>query len=110
WLAAIIVYVDGVLTHITVLEVLDWTHFATWVFQVMPLFFIVGGYANAASFTSHLSRGGTSASWLLQRSERLVRPATVLLLFVGGVGLLAAVLGADTRQLGVMAHGAVLPL
>lgn len=110
WLAAVVIHEDGLLTSMNALEVLDWAHPVTWLFQVMPLFFIVGGYANAASFHSHRRRGGGHVGWLLKRSERLVRPVTVLLVVVSAAGLLASLLGTDTRQLGIMAHGAVLPL
>lgn len=110
WLAAVVIEADGVLTSMNALEVLDWAHPVTWLFQVMPLFFVVGGYANAASLRSHHRRGASSTTWLLDRSDRLVRPVSVLLAVVGGGGLLAAVAGADTRQLGIMAHGALLPL
>ena len=110
WLAAVVIHDGDVLTHMNALEVLGWAHPITWLLQVMPLFFIVGGYANAASMRSHRARGGDATSWLLNRSQRLVTPVTVLLVVLSGAGLLAALLGADTRQLGIMAHGAVLPL
>jgi hypothetical protein len=44
----------------------------TWIFQVMPLFFFAGGYANAASWEH---RGDRSyAQWMWGRSQRLLRP------------------------------------
>lgn len=44
----------------------------TWVFQVMPLFFFAGGYANA---TSWQHRGERSyAHWMWARARRLLRP------------------------------------
>ena len=54
------------------LEVLPWGRPITWLLQVMPVFFLVGGFANAASFTSHTRRGGGATEWLLDRSARLV--------------------------------------
>lgn len=110
WLAADVVREGDLLTHVNAVQILEWSHPITWLFQVMPLFFIVGGYANAASLRSHQARGDGSIDWLLNRSERLLRPVTVLLLVVSGIGVLAALLGVDTGQLGIMAHGAVLPL
>jgi hypothetical protein len=61
----------------------------TWLFQVMPLFFIVGGYANAISWRSAGRRGESYATWLQTRLVRLVRPTAVF--FAVWVGLLAAV-------------------
>jgi hypothetical protein len=41
----------GILPH-GVLDGATWTHPLTWVFQVMPIFFLVGGYSNALSWRS----------------------------------------------------------
>lgn len=51
---------------------------ATWVLQVMPLFFLVGGYANRASLAAHRRRGATDGTWVRARLARLVRPAAAL--------------------------------
>lgn len=48
---------------------------ATWLLQVMPLFFLVGGFSNRASLTAHVHRGGRAATWLRGRLGRLGRPA-----------------------------------
>jgi peptidoglycan/LPS O-acetylase OafA/YrhL len=55
----------------------------------MPLFFLIGGVANAISWTRHRGRGVTTARWLLDRSARLLPPVTVLLLAVAGGALVA---------------------
>src|SRR3712207_8362855 len=47
--------------------------------QVMPVVFLVGGYANAASWTSHRGRGGSGAAWVRARALRLLRPAAPFL-------------------------------
>src|SRR5699024_9232150 len=39
----------GILPH-GVLDRATWTHPLTWVFQVMPIFFLVGGYSNGLSW------------------------------------------------------------
>jgi peptidoglycan/LPS O-acetylase OafA/YrhL len=52
----------------------------TWVFQVMPVFFAVGGYAGAISWESATKKGTGYASWLQARLVRLIRPAAPLLL------------------------------
>ena len=46
-------YVDpaGELRRGDLLSVADWTHWLTWGFQVMPVFFLVGGYSNSVSWT-----------------------------------------------------------
>jgi len=45
----------------------------TWLFQVMPLFFLVGGYANAASLEAYRRRGAGGGDWLCDRSGRAAR-------------------------------------
>ena len=64
WLVSAIGGGHGRLTGHSALESLTWAYPITWLFQVIPVFFMVGGYANAASLTSHRNRGGTAAGWL----------------------------------------------
>lgn len=51
----------------------------TWVFQVMPVFFAVGGYANAASWEAARRRGDSYSTWLDARLRRLLGPTVPLL-------------------------------
>jgi peptidoglycan/LPS O-acetylase OafA/YrhL len=50
---------------------------ATWVFQVMPVFFFVGGFANMVSWQALRRRGGGYVAYLSGRLERLLRPVLV---------------------------------
>ena len=51
----------------------------TWVLQVMPLFFIVGGFANAAAWTSASRSGVRRGEFARRRLTRMGRPVAVLL-------------------------------
>ena len=42
----------------------------TWLLQVMPLFFLVGGFSNRASLTAARRRGDADATWLRGRLTR----------------------------------------
>jgi Acyltransferase family len=96
WLISVVGYdARGELTGQSALGSLPWAYPITWLAQVMPLFFIVGGFANAASLASHRRRGGDAVTWLWDRSGRLVRPTTVLLLVLAGGALLGQLLGAE---------------
>src|SRR5690606_12258088 len=53
---------------------------ATWLLQVMPLFFLVGGYANLAGWEATVRRGGGARAFLARRFARLLRPTAVYLL------------------------------
>jgi hypothetical protein len=51
------------------LEVAPWTQWLTWIFQVMPIFFVVGGFANAASWESARARGLGCSAWVSRRLQ-----------------------------------------
>lgn len=70
---------DGGLEAGQMLEIAPWSRWLTWVFQVMPLFFAVGGFANAASWRSAREKGATFGDWLAGRLRRLVAPVLPLL-------------------------------
>ena len=80
WLIAAVTVREGDLVIGHLLELAPWTHPLTWVFQVMPVFFLVGGYANALSWRSARRRGETYAGWLRARLRRLLTPVVPLLL------------------------------
>ena len=80
WLLAAVVVRDGELVIGHLLDLAPWTHPLTWVCQVMPVFFLVGGYSNALSWRSAVRRGETYAGWLRARLRRLLTPVVPLLL------------------------------
>jgi fucose 4-O-acetylase-like acetyltransferase len=90
WLVIAVTEANDEIDGVNALRDLQWIHPLTWLFQVMPVFFFVGGYANAVSWRSHRNGGGDTTSWVLGRYERLIHPAAALL----GV-LVLAVLGAQ---------------
>jgi fucose 4-O-acetylase-like acetyltransferase len=109
WLMAAITFEDGELVPGHLLELADWTHPLTWVFQVMPLFFFVGGYSNALSWRSARGRGEPYGTWLRARLRRLALPVVPLLLVwtIGGwVGLR---LGLDWEILQLASRVALVP-
>lgn len=61
------------------LELRPWTQWLTWVLQVMPLFFIVGGFANAVSWQRTQHEGGRWADWIATRLRRLLAPTLPML-------------------------------
>src|SRR5690625_341890 len=69
----------GILPH-GVLDNATWTHPLTWVFQVMPIFFLVGGYSNALSWRSARRKHVGYGQWLRTRLRRLGIPLIPLLL------------------------------
>ena len=73
WLAASVwVQPDGTTTVVNTLEWIPLAAWATWIVQVMPIFFFVGGYANAAALSK---RTLNRRSWITNRFRRLFAPA-----------------------------------
>jgi hypothetical protein len=90
WLMAAVTVADGQLIGENVLVARPWSRWLTWVFQVMPVFFFVGGYANATGWASARGRGVGYVAWLRARAARLLRPAVpVVALWVPLAGVLA---------------------
>lgn len=50
----------------------------TWFLQVMPVFFLVGGWASCGSLLRHRQRNGSDRAWVSARISRLARPALPL--------------------------------
>jgi fucose 4-O-acetylase-like acetyltransferase len=53
---------------------------ATWLLQVMPLFFLVGGFSNLAAWEATQRRGGHWRDFARSRMQRLLRPIAVYVL------------------------------
>src|SRR4051794_7845537 len=64
WLMAAIEWRDGRLVAGNVLEAAPATQWLTWVFQIMPVFFVVGGFSNTASWTAGVRDGRSYGEWL----------------------------------------------
>jgi fucose 4-O-acetylase-like acetyltransferase len=73
------------------LEHQHWFDAVTWVFQIMPLFFVVGGFASKTAWHSLERRGGRAADYVKVRVLRLAQPAFPLFVFyvvvIGGATL-----------------------
>lgn len=82
WLAVLVTWEEGALHGENGLNVLPEMWPLTWLFQVMPLFFFVGGFANRKSYESVIRRGGGYAAYVTGRLRRLLIP-TVVFLTVG---------------------------
>ncbi len=89
------------------LEFVPGFHIATWVFQVMPLFFVVGGFASAASLDSKGLGRTTSAAgratWISGRLARLLPPVAAL----AAVWLVALAAGYLTGMSALVNAGAI---
>jgi len=81
WLMATVVVRDGHITGANALTSIPALQLATWLLQVMPLFFIAGGFSNITVWRSLRRRGVGYSEYLQGRFVRLLRPTLVFVLF-----------------------------
>ncbi len=110
WFLAVVVLRGGQLQASTLLDVAPPTQWLTWLLQVMPVFFLVGGYVIAASWASVSAHGDRYAQWLARRSARLLHPAAALLgVWIPVIAILAGA-GVDPQLLRRVGLLVALPL
>ena len=100
----------GALSVSRPLEEQPWFSAATWVGQIMPLFFVVGGFASLTAWRSLGRRGGTSSDYVRNRVLRLAQPALPLFIFYVVVIGAATLIGIDAEFLDGIVSGAGFPL
>lgn len=64
----------------------------TWVLQVMPLFFVAGGFVHARAWARDRGRRGAWGKFVKRRATQLGLPALVLIAVVAGAGVAIALL------------------
>ena len=109
WLIATAYMVDGEMHLGHLLKDSTQFHWMTWLFQVMPIFFIVGGYSNAVSLESAKRKGIDYSGWLSARLNRLVAPLLVLLIAWGVIAVLLAFSGVTPENVKMLSRAALIP-
>lgn len=109
WLIATAYYADDRLSFGALLEDQPQTHWLTWLFQVMPIFFIVGGYAHGVSLESAKRKGVDYATWLASRLNRLVSPLLALVTAWAAIALVMMLVGADRDVIRFSSQAALIP-
>jgi hypothetical protein len=110
WLVAAVLHRDGELVAGQVLQWVPEARLLTWVFQVMPLFFFVGGHLNAGSWRRARDDGHTWPRWLRRRARRLLTPLVPLLSLWVVIVLAADVLPFSETLIAAATEAALLPL
>jgi Acyltransferase family len=92
WLAGAVTYHDGEFGRQNPLVDQPWTQWLTWLFQAVPVFFLVAGYAAAVSWSHRHGQDQMSRqTWLRHRLARVLGPSAV---YVVLVSVVVAVAGA----------------
>ncbi len=84
WLIAVVEWRGGRVDGTNALEVIPGLWLATWILQVMPVFFFVGGFANLRTLRATRRADRGYAPYLHGRLVRMMRP-TVVFLGLGSV-------------------------
>ncbi|MCP1429747.1 surface polysaccharide O-acyltransferase-like enzyme [Microbacterium foliorum] len=101
---------DGSLLIERTVEAQPWFTAASWVANIMPLFFVVGGYAARAGWRSAVARGESADVFVRVRLLRLARPALALFVFLTAALGAARLIGLDPALVDVVAMGIGSPL
>jgi fucose 4-O-acetylase-like acetyltransferase len=110
WLVAAPYMKDGAVVGGHLLGILPWSQWLTWGFQVMPLFFFVGGFSNGISWAATQARGGTFSDWYGGRLQRLINPVMPLFLVWSLFALFGTALGVERDVVKMAAQLALIPV
>ena len=108
WVTTTVIWEEGEISVENALSVIPQSHLATWLVQVMPLLFFVGGFANARSLAHH---SGNYLTYLRARLVRLLAPTVVFIAVWLVVGIAAQALPLpEPNVVERAADGAAIPL
>ncbi|MGE3692953.1 MAG: acyltransferase [Novosphingobium sp.] len=110
WLVSAPYLNDGVVVGGHLLGIVPWTQWLTWLFQVMPLFFLVGGFSNGMSCDATLRGGGNWPEWYAARVRRLIYPVLPLFLVWTMFALFGTAIGVERGIVAMSAQLALIPV
>ncbi|MDN3645086.1 acyltransferase [Pontixanthobacter aestiaquae] len=111
WLVAA-PYIDenGTVQGGHLLGILPWSQWLTWGFQVMPVFFLVGGYSNGVSWAATRKKGGHYSGWFASRIQRLINPVFPVLLVWGIIAFFGTQMGIERSVVRMATQLALIPV
>ena len=100
----------GHVSQVNPVQAQPWFPVASWFGQIMPVFFVLGGFASLKSWRSVQRRGGSAADFYRARLLRLASPALAWYVVVGGLLWAAVALGFPFALGDLLAGGLGMPL
>lgn len=79
WFIGLIHREDDLVTLSSAVGVTSGLWLGTWLFQVMPIFFFVGGFSNLTAYDAARRRGESATAFVRDRVRRLLRPSAIFL-------------------------------
>jgi fucose 4-O-acetylase-like acetyltransferase len=97
WALSITHWEDGGLVMPNPIDHIPLAWLATWVLQIMPVFFLVGGYVDLRGWRSLQRRGGATWQYLTSRAWRLLTPPAAFAVAWGVYELVGSLVNDDHR-------------
>ncbi len=110
WFLVAPVLRSGEITLTIILAEQPWTQYLTWLFQVMPVFFFVGGFSNALSWNSARKDAEKRRTWASGRLARLLKPTVPVVIIWAIAAFIAARLGVATDLIIATSQAALVPI
>jgi len=92
------------------LDIQPWSRWLTWIFQVMPVFFFVGGFSNGVSWDSTRAKQASYASWLESRLRRLLGPVVPLVCLWAALAVVGNVFGVHNEMIRIGSQVSLVPV
>lgn len=93
--------VDGAPVFENASDGTGWIAPLSWVLQVMPLFFVIGGFSGLLAYRRLRAGGASALGFLSARVHRLLRPAVVTIAVVGVALAVLTLLGVPAELIAV---------
>ena len=103
-------YFDGQAQMDHLLAIQPWSRWLTWIFQVMPVFFFVGGFSNGVSWDSAQRKQQPYNVWLEARMRRLLGPAIPLVALWGLLGIIGSQTGVHPLMIQIGSQVSLVPV
>ncbi len=82
WLFAVVRWDDSGAHTGNPLHLVPGSFLLTWALQIMPVFFLVGGWASSGSFDRAVTKGTAPTTWVTARIKRLIVPVLPLVVLL----------------------------
>ena len=109
WIIAAPGYIDGVRSMDHLLTIQPWSQWLTWLFQVMPVFFFVGGFSNGVSWDGAQKKGQRYSFWLESRLRRLLGPVIPLVILWAALGVIGYYTGVSNNIIRIGSQISLVP-
>jgi fucose 4-O-acetylase-like acetyltransferase len=110
WLMAVVALRRGRIDGTNLLGIVPGLWIATWVLQIMPVFFFVGGFSNSVTLDALERRGGSYVEFIQSRTARLLKPICVFLGAWAGFAIVLELAGVPATSLRSATHFVTQPL